>query len=222
MLASRSRNSEYNFIYFLTYPALASIYPHHSSPSEYFSRFHPSFGKTKCLYSKVWFPWWHRMELCFIFLLVLTVKAFRKPQYCRTASRTGNGGNHWFCGSVRQSPRGWEKPARIKSKNKQKRKHKGPLWILKERKFWAGIRLVSNMLFNRWAQQLVSNSPKWNSHSVSWNPDPRAWEKPPGEAFFFFLPSVSLPILSLFRSKKRDISNQLEAAEMILASHLGL
>lgn len=192
------------------------------APHSIFSRFHPSFGKTKCLYSRVWFPWWQRMELCFIFLLVLTVKAFRKPQYCRTASRTGNGGNHWFCGSVRQSPRGWEKPARIKSKNKQKRKHKGPLWILKERKVWAGIWLVSKMLFNRWAQQLVSNSPKWHSHSVSWNPDPRAWEKPPGEAFFFFLLSVSLPILSLFRSKKRDISNQLEAAEMILASYLGL
>lgn len=165
------------------------------APHSIFSRFHPSFGKTKCLYSRVWFPWWQRMELCFIFLLVLTVKAFRKPQYCRTASRTGNGGNHWFCGSVWQSPRGWEKPARIKSKNKQKRKHKGPLWILKERKVWAGIWLVSKMLFNRWAQQLVSNSPKWHSHSVSWNPDPRAWEKPPGEAFFFFSPLCLPPDL---------------------------
>ena len=160
------------------------------------------------------------MELCFIFILVLTVKAFRKPQYCGTASRTGNGGNHWFCGSVWQSPRGWEKPARIKSKNKQKRKHKGPLWILKERKAWTGIWLVSKVLFNRWAQQLVSNSPKWHSHSVSWNLDPRAWEKPPREVFF--LSSLSFPIFSLFRSNKRDISNQHEAAEMILASHLGL
>ena len=30
---------------------------------------------------------------------------------------------------------------------------------------WTGIWLVSKVLFNRWAQQLVSNSPKWHSHS---------------------------------------------------------
>lgn len=102
--------------------------------------------------------------LYFIFLLVLTVKAFRKPQSSGNVSKTGKRRKAlklWVCAAVSWRKRNaGQNQEKVQTTNEAKRVHYGGLW--KERNSHSlGRDLASfqNAFFNRWPQQVILSLP---------------------------------------------------------------